>query len=443
MQRSFRKRKKLNPSLILSVFVLLTMPLAIYSLVSDQNFDIRNLAYDDSEAKNCTILIPYVNTKTLEINTEYNALIYANFEDEEVESVEVFENGNKSIFSENFNNENKISETFTFRPSELGEYNITGQIQTNSGTHSCQMFEGQNLIYIVEENKPPVFLTAPFLSDDSMYEYNLEARDDDLDEIHYAYSFEPRAHWINKTVIENGKSGNLHIQFSGIPEAEGKYKASVFLHDGHGQNMVQQSWDLIVDEGKIKEVEELEESDVVLENGNQIFLPIPQVISMHPEENAYTTNFETKISANLVASRGSGINEKDIVFKVNDSNLTQQTHIMKISDGEFFVEYEPTEMLDSGEHRAYIYFKDSQGFETDKEWTFTIESEFDEETFLGFPITSVVIFSIGILLVIFAISIPWILYIAWKKDQTEDYEEIPIIKPEGESSFKKSFEKKK
>ncbi len=440
MHRSFRKRKKINPSLILSAFVLLTMPIAIYSLVSSQNFDMRNLAYDQAEEKKCTILIPYVNSKTLELDTEYNVLIYANLDEEKIKGAEVFDNEDNRIFSKNYDGVKKISETFNFAPSILGENNITGQIQTDSNQYSCQMFQGQNLVYVVEKNRAPTFLTAPFLYDETSYEYILEARDEDLDQIHYAYSFEPRANWINKTVLENGRSGNLQLQFTGIPETERTYNATVFLHDGHGKNVTEQKWAIDTEKGEVKELEK--EYKILSEIGNNVYLPIPQIISMHPTENSYTTDFETKISANLIASKDASIEKKDIVFKINNSNLSKQIDAIEISSGEILIEYEPQIRLETGEHRAYIYFKDSEGFEKDKEWTFTVDSETDEGTFLGFPITSVAIFSIGVLLVLFAISIPWILYIAWKKDQTEEYEEIPIIKPEGDSSFKKSFEKK-
>ncbi len=455
MRTTFRKRQKPIYPLVFAAFILLTIPIAIYSLLSSQNFDIRHLAYEEAYLPSqCTIHIPYVNSKTLALENNYQVHVYTYLQEEKVKNIKIYEENIGELFSKEYSQPPaNISETFGFSPKQLGEQNIYGEIETTSGTYNCEMDVEQKIVYVIEKNHPPEFLTDPYysakppssaLSTEETYEYTLEVADRDLDQIEYHYSFTPRAHWLHKTVLETGKDGRLKIRFSGTPDRDGSYLANIFVHDGHNKHLSAQSWVISVGEEStdVPVREEPKYPLVDFDFDNEIILPEPQIAKILPRENTYVTNPRSTISANLIASLNSTIEEDSVVFKLNDSNLTKQADFVQISRGEILVRYTPEKNLDTGEYRAYIYFEDSDGNAIDREWTFTLQPDPSEETFLGIPITTFMVFSVGTLLVIFALSIPWVIYIAWKKDQPQNYEEIAIIKPDGESSYKKSFEKK-
>ncbi len=452
MHKTFRKRQKPIFSLIFSALILLTIPIAIYSLVNSTSFDTRHFAQQE-EKTHCAIHIPYVNTKTLDKNRKYQIHVYSNFEGDKIKSVRIEGEGIGELFSKQYSpNVEKISETFSFSPSRLGEQKFHGEIQTLKGSYPCKMDENQEVVFVIERNHPPEFLTDPYfsakppsnsLTTEEHYEYVLEVADRDSDQIEYHYSFTPRAHWLHKTVIESGRDGKLKIRFAGTPEREGSYLANIFIHDGHNKHLSAQSW--VINIGK-------EGSDIPVraepklpiidyEIDNEVILPEPQISKMLPKENSFINNPNPTISANLIASHNATIQENSIVFKLNERDLSKQVDVVKISEGEILLRYSPQTNLDAGEHKAYVYFKDSGGEEIDKAWNFNLEISSSDKTFLGIPTTTVIISIAGIFLVLFALSIPWIIYIAWKKDQPEDYKEIPIIKPDGESSYKKSFEK--
>ncbi len=456
MRKTFRKRQKPIYPLIFATLILLTIPVAIYSLLNSQNFDIRHLAYEETyQPSQCTIHIPYVNSKTLALENNYQIHIYTNLQGGGVENIKVYEKNHGELFSKEYSHSlDNVSETFSFSPNKLGEQNIYGEIQTTSGTYNCEMDVDQKIVYVIEKNHPPEFLTDPYysskppsssLSTKETYEYTLEVADRDLDQIEYHYSFTPRAHWLHKTVLESGEDGRLKIRFSGTPDRDGSYLANIFVHDGHNKHLSAQSWVISVGQEStdipVREEPKYPLVDFDFEFDNEIILPEPQIAKILPRENSYVTNPRTTISANLIASHNSTVEENSIVFKLNDSNLTKQVDFVQISRSEILLRYTPEKNLETGEYRAYIYFEDTAGNAVDKEWTFTLEPDSSEETFLGVPITTFMIFSVGTLLIIFALSIPWVIYIAWKKDQPQNYEEIAIIKPDGESSYKKSFEK--
>jgi len=269
----------------------------------------------------------------------------------------------------------------------------------------------------------------------------LEVADRDNDNIEYHYSFTPRADWLTKTVLENGKDGKLKIRFAGQPDKEGSYLANIFIHDGYNKHIAAQSWVISIgdESSEIPVVSEprFPAPDYIADN--EIIFEDPQITKVFPRENSYTTNPKETISANLIASNGGKIRGETIVVKLNDKDITEEIETVKISEREILLRYTPSSKLKFEENEIYIFFEDSNKQDVEKTWSFVVEETEQEKTFLGFPINTAIIFGLGVLLVLFAISIPWMIYIAWKKDEPEDYKEIPIIKPEGQSSFQASF----
>ncbi len=436
MGKTFRKRQKPGVSLIFSAIIFCTIPLAVYFLITTENLDHRQLAIEEQSP--CVITIPYVNSKTLEIDKSYKVHVYTNIQNQKITSLNIFNKSHQSLFTKEYGSSlSNISETFTYTPTKLGSEEIFGEIKTEAKRYPCKMDKTQQTILVVHSNTSPQVLTDPYFSalppsnslrvQDS-YEYVLEVSDKDKDRIEYHYSFTPRANWLHKTVLESGEDGKLKIKFAGKPDKEGSYLANVFIHDGYNTHISAQSWIINIGEEKSDQPVRQEPLLPNLENGitNQIILNEPQINKMLPSENSNVFNSNQIISANLIASEGAAIKKDSIVLKLNEAEVTNTSEIIEISEKEVLLRHNPLLKLKSGEYRVYIYFKDTNNLETSKEWTFTLETDEDSGTFMGIPINTILIFVMGFLLLLFALSIPWILYIAWKKDEPEDYEEIPI-----------------
>jgi hypothetical protein len=452
MITNLKRRQKPFLSIFFTVIIISTIPIVIYSLLQSQSFDPRNLAQEmNTTPTNCTINFPYVNTKTLAVNKRYQILVYGNTSGENIQSINIFDKNDNTLFTKNYQNGvNSVSEIFVFSPTQTGEENIFGEIKTDTGIYECRMDKEQELLFVVSNNSAPEFLTDPYISaippsnsvtTSQNYEYILEAADRNGDQIQYHYTFTPRANWINKTIIENGKDGKLQLKFYGVPDKEGSYLANIFIHDGYNKHLSAQSWIINVGTESSDTPVRVEAVLPAFETNydNEIKLEQPQITKVMPEENATITHRQPTISANLIASEKASVKKDSIVMKLDSGEVTKDIEIIDISESEFLVRYYPKRVLEAGEHRVYLYFKDSNNLEIDKEWTFELDTQNQERLLFGLHTNTVMIVLIGIILFVFALSIPWILYISWKKNENDEYEELPILKPEGDSSFHESF----
>lgn len=176
-------------------------------------------------------------------------------------------------------------------------------------------------------------------------------------------------------------------------------------------------------------------------------LPEPQIINMSPTSNDSISNTNPTIKASLIATENSLIDESSIVVKLDNGDITKEIKINKISESEYTVIYIPENSLTTGLHKVYIYFKDSNGKEAEKEWTFNIGTEEDDDAdkfnIFGFEISKRTAYIIGggIGLIALAIVIPMVIMTIWK-DKSEEIstntalpqslpktEDIPIVNP--------------
>ena len=165
---------------------------------------------------------------------------------------------------------------------------------------------------------------------------------------------------------------------------------------------------------------------------DKVVLPEPQVINISPTSSDELSNTTPTIKASLIATEGSKIDESSILVKIDDKDITKDIKINKISDSEYTVIYLPENALDIGVHKVSIYFKDSNGGETEREWTFTISGESNEtDTFniFGFeiPKRTGYIIGAGIGLIALAIVIPLIVMAIWKDRSKEISTENSIL----------------
>lgn len=160
------------------------------------------------------------------------------------------------------------------------------------------------------------------------------------------------------------------------------------------------------------------------EPDDKVVLPQPQVINISPTSSDEINNTNPTIKASLIATENAVIDSDSILLKIDDGDVTQKIQINKISDSEYTVIYLPEDPLEVGLHKVSIYFKDSNDAEVEREWTFTISGEADDDDnfkIFGFEIPKRTGYIIGggIALIALAILTPLIIMSLWKDRNKE------------------------
>ena len=158
---------------------------------------------------------------------------------------------------------------------------------------------------------------------------------------------------------------------------------------------------------------------------DEIILSEAQVTNMSPTSTDTISNRRVTIKGTIIASEGASVNETSIVFKLDDANVTKDIKINKISEGEYTLIYQPTKDLEDGTHKAEISFTDTNKKEAEKTWEFTINNTSDDHSevykIFGKEISKRTLFIIGIglLLIVLAIAVPFLIALIWGRDKKE------------------------
>lgn len=153
----------------------------------------------------------------------------------------------------------------------------------------------------------------------------------------------------------------------------------------------------------------------------------PQVTNMTPTSTDTISNKQVTIKATLIAGTNAKIDDKTIVMKLDNKDITSSVSINKISDTEHSVIYQPSEDLTAGLHKAEVTFSDSNENSVTKAWTFTITETQTTTTagyvtIFGLEISqrTLIIIGVGVLVVILAIVAPIIIFKVWKDEQNKN-----------------------
>jgi hypothetical protein len=256
MQRQNAPKQSSQRIVIISTFfLLLSIPLVVLGL-SQENFDIRNRAYEEievSEENPCVISFPYVNPYTLEAGKTFTVQVEAETPNSTISSLQITDSSGNSIYTESFDTtEPRIYTNFKYTPETSGQVDLLGLVETKLGeSYACQISSPYDVLglRVVSNNSTPTFTTTPSESKPSQaietnttYEYTLTATDADDDNINYSYTFTPRADWLKPVVIDDGSNGELTIKFSGSTDKAASYLANVIIHDGYSKHISTQSW---------------------------------------------------------------------------------------------------------------------------------------------------------------------------------------------------------
>jgi hypothetical protein len=537
--KSALTKSKQKPIIYLTFLLILSLPLVIFG-IAQENFDIRRRAFQDLELSDeyqCLISFPHVNPYSLEKDSTITVQVDARIKDDFAKELNIYDIDGEIIHSEIFEGSPiEFATSFTYSPRTSGKADMTGVVtKGQEGIVECEITSPYNIqgLQILPQNKAPKFLSKPSESIPSqnietgdMYEYTLNAKDMEGDNISFTYSFTPRADWLKPTVIEDGSGGNLTIKFRGSTTKPASYLAHVLIHDGYSKNVRSQSWvinvspkendipvvtiidpieSIRIDRGvtfrtswesvdlnhilghelfitnnptnedtwipidkdipynqndynidtsdlrpgtykvivrstdnqdppasgigispeivvsAITDIDDKEE-----EKDDEVILKQPQIVNVSPSSTDEVSNRLVTVRATLMASEGAKIDDETITFKLNDRDLSDNIRLNRITEREYTIIYQPEKELDEGLHKAEVIFKDSEGQEVSRLWNFMItsdrETEDDIYTIFGYdiPRNIVIIVGIGLLTVILALAIPFIIFSIWKGDKRRD-----------------------
>lgn len=546
------KRRRMKFSLVASLFILLTIPLAVYALIQGDSFDTGSDASEGEVVNMCSMNFLYVNPETLQVGsvTQVGLTGYVVDEGESIISVSVTDSSGNSLFQKEYpDGVTQIAEAFTYAANSQGDTRMLGVMKTSLTAHPCVLADARgSVLSVLASNSAPTFTSDPYVSAtpssvislDDTYHYQLTATDIDGDNIHYAYSFTPNAAWLKMSVVEDGSEGSLVLDFSGTPKDYASFLANVFIHDGYNTHLSSQSWVISVEPtendipivtvtrpvgrieitaGEILQISwnatdrnqlvnyrvyiatnpgnantwiainenlSYQVGQYLLDTSNitpgiykvivqavdnqepaaigtgisgeiAVSSPLPtdpgnpgdpddpkpddgpvlvepQISNVQPANKSTVTNERVTISTTLITADNTEVDLDSIVFKLDDKELTNKLDVAEITDSEVKVIFRPTEDLEQGEHRVYVEFETSDGKKATRDWTFTLDSDDasnDTFSFFGFEISkrTAYIIGAGIVVLLLALMIPWLLYLAWRDDDDDLYDVYPTSPP--------------
>lgn len=538
MNRRHAQLKRNKKSILLTFLLILTLPVFVFALLENSSFDFRNKAFEEIELSSlnpCIITFPNVNPYTIQVNNTVRIQVDGLSQSSSIKNIAITDESGNILFTKSYEGvlTNRVTESFPYTPQVARAYNLKGSMSDILGnSFSCVISSPFDIkgVKAITSNTKPDFTTSPTSSIPSqsikvgeIYEYTLEAKDVDGDNINYHYSFTKGENWLTKTEIENGSGGQLTLKLRGSTKKAGSYLVNVFIHDGYSKHLSAQSWVIsvsdadndnpvvtiidpesaliikeetsitvkwgAVDENKIirfeiyissnpanelawkpintnippsqtsytvdlsdtadgayriivRAVDDQEPAGIGMDVSEEILisrkekdpndpddkveLPEPQIINMSPTSKDTINTSTPTIKASLIASKDATIDASSIIFKLDDRDITEEIKINKVEENEHTVIYLPQAPLTDGLHKVSIYFKDSNGGEIEKEWTFTIGEEnkkdnSDSYKILGLEIpkrTLYIVFA-GLALIGLAIFVPLLLPLIWKDSSKE------------------------
>ncbi|MBN1618580.1 hypothetical protein JW887_04560 [Candidatus Dojkabacteria bacterium] len=155
----------------------------------------------------------------------------------------------------------------------------------------------------------------------------------------------------------------------------------------------------------------------------------PQVKNVKPANNSKIKENKPLIYAELFASTGNTIDEGSVTIKLDDQDITDKVEVRGEGEFEGSIVYEPDKPIEYGSHKVLVTFTDTEGKQAQKTWTFTIEEESTSEkesedyiNILGLKISKNLglLLAIGLVIILLAIMVPWMLYSAWVRSREEE-----------------------
>jgi len=300
----------------------------IWQIVSDESFDLRNLAFEEVEVSKenpCVISFPNVNPYTLEVGKTVRMQVEGIAQGSGITSVLITDSTGEELFTRDYNTpEDEIAETFEFTPNQSKEYDLIGTLSEGTYESACVISSPYDVkgIKAIENNNAPEFTSLPTDSDPSQdidtgvnYQYTLTASDPEGDFINYIFSFTPNNQWLKYTVINDGSNGDLKIQFKGSTSEPASYLANVFIHDGYSKHLRSQSWIISVNpaENDIPRVTILSPWEALTLTQGE-----PLTIKWGASDRNAITHYELYLAQSLQNEEGWHPVDKEIAYNVEE-----------------------------------------------------------------------------------------------------------------------------
>ncbi len=343
MNRRHAQIKRSKKSILLTFLLIFTLPIFIFTILENSSFDFRDKAFEEIELSNlnpCIITFPNVNPYTIEVNNTVRIQVDGMSQNSSIKDITITDESGNSLFSKSYEESltNRVSESFPYTPIVARAYNLTGSMSDLAGkTFSCVISSPFDIkgVKAISLNTQPDFTTTPKSSIPSQsidvgetYEYTLEAKDVDQDNINYSYSFTKGESWLKSTVIDNGGNGKLTIKFRGSTNKAGSYLVNVFIHDGYSKHLSAQSWVISVsDRSNDNPVITIIDPDTSLVINTQNIVPI----KWEAVDNNKIIRYEIYISSNPVNE----LTWKPINTNIAPSQTTYNVDLSNIEDGSY------------------------------------------------------------------------------------------------------------
>lgn len=332
MKKIFAPRKSV-PSFFMfaTILVAVSIPIVVIGLSGEESFNISEKAYETespSETNPCVIFFPKVNQNTLQVNGTYDVSVEAVSSIKDIQKVTIVDDSGNTLFEKEYPSlTDSVEETFTYSPSQTGSDFIRGSLTKVTGEQACS----GSYINVINSNTAPQITSEEKDADLSVgdsFEYTITAEDIDGDIINFAYSFTPRADWLQKVVIEDGSDGSLKIKLQGTPDKPASYLAHIFVHDGYGNHLNSMSWIINVsqDENDIPVVKILSPSEAVSADiGDEIYTKwLASDLNQIVQYQIYLS--EDPSDANTWQAINENISYKTREYNVNTSGLSEGTY---------------------------------------------------------------------------------------------------------------------
>ncbi len=161
-----------------------------------------------------------------------------------------------------------------------------------------------------------------------------------------------------------------------------------------------------------------------------VVLQEAQIVNISPSNESSIKNKNAIISATLIPSKDATINKETIKIVFDDQDITSKTRTTQGTDNSYVLSYTPETEHKEGAHKVTVTFEDSKGNKAEKSWTFTVIPEETENTdtynIFGFQIPKRIVWIVlaGLAILLLALIVPWLLYLAWRGTKDNDEYEI-------------------
>jgi len=162
-----------------------------------------------------------------------------------------------------------------------------------------------------------------------------------------------------------------------------------------------------------------------------------RIINIYPGEMAVVNTLKPTVKATLVPAEKAQVMKNSIKMTLNDGDVTSKLTTKKVgTTSQLEINYTPDKNLEKDrKNKVVVSFQDSANNKVSREWVFTVEQKTDDTSIIKIfgkeytkkSLLTAVLILIGI--IILAILIPWLIYVAMKGGDKDSYSSYASYTP--------------